>query len=110
MPRGKRSRSRRVYMRARRRYRRPGFKLPLAIVSGFIPLGVGMWNRRTQPGQIGPYVLGSLTGYVPGVGWSTQYMSEGALPILGGFIAHWVASRIGINRALGRAGIPIFRI
>lgn len=95
-------------MRTRRR--RPGAKIPLAIVAGFVPLGAGIWARKASPTTLGQYVLGSLTGYVPGQGFSTQYMAEGAMPILAGFATHWIAGRLGINRALGRAGVPLIRI
>lgn len=96
--------------RPARRHKRPGMRIPLAVVAGFIPLGVGIWNRKSQPANLGPYVLGSLTGYVPGQGFNMQYMSEGALPIAAGFIAHSLASKLGINRLLGRAGVPLVRI
>lgn len=94
----------------KRKHFRKKMTIPLGVVAGFVPLGVGIWNRKSQPGQIAPYVLGSLTGYVPGQGFSTQYMAEGAIPIAAGFITHYLASRLGINRALGRAGIPLIRI
>lgn len=84
--------------------------IPLAVVAGFIPLGAGMWSRKADPANLGKYVLGSLTGYVPGAGFNTQYMTEGALPILAGFTAHWLAGRLGINRMLGRARVPLIRI
>lgn len=84
--------------------------MPLAVVAGFLPLGTGIWTRKGTPATLGPYILGSLTGYVPGTGWNAQYMAEGALPIFAGFAAHWLAGRLGINRMLGRARIPLFRI
>lgn len=94
----------------RRKHRRAKTTIPLGIVAGFIPLGVGIWNRKSAPASIGPYVLGSLTGYVPGHGFNAGNMAEGSMPILAGFVAHWVAGRLGVNRALGRARLPLFRI
>lgn len=97
-------------MAHKKKFHKKKFTLPLSVVAGFVPLGLGIWNRKAAPATIAPYVLGSLTGYVPGVGFSTQYMTEGAIPIFAGFITHWLAGRLGINRALGRAGVPIIRI
>jgi len=96
--------------KAKKSRRRTGMKIPLAVVAGFMPLGAGIWQRKADPRALGGYVLGSLTGYQPGAGWNTQFMSEGALPILAGFTAHWLAGRLGVNRLLGRAGIPLIRI
>lgn len=106
----KRTFSRRRYFPMKRKHFHKKFTLPLGVIAGFVPLGVGIWNRKSNPSSIGGYVLGSLTGYVPGVGFNTQYMADGAMPIMAGFLAHYLAGRLGVNRALGRAGVPLIRI
>lgn len=35
---------------------------------------------------------------------------RGLAPLLAGYMVHWTASKIGINRALGRARVPIVRV
>lgn len=104
------TKTRRIYVRSKRRSGRKHMTLPLAVLAGFVPLGVGLWNRKSAPATIAPYVLGSLTGYVPGQGWNMANMTEGGLPIAAGFVAHWIAGKMGINRALGRARVPFIRI
>jgi len=37
-------------------------------------------------------------------------LAHGFGPLLGGFLIHKVASKLGVNRELGRAGVPILRI
>jgi len=51
------------------------------------------------------------TGYSPRSGqWNARGMQGGLLPLLIGFAIHWIAGKLGVNRALGRAGVPILRI
>ncbi len=94
----------------KRHHRRPGFTLPLAVVGGFMPLGVGLWNRRASATDMGNYAISSLTGYMPGQGWNAGYMKNGAGPIVLGILAHKVAGKLGVNRALAKAGVPFLRI
>jgi len=99
---------------ARRRFqkrvtRKKQFTLPLAVVAGFIPPAVGAWNRRSSPTAMGNYLLAGFTGIDNGK-FNPAALRYAALPIMGGFVAHKVASMIGINRALANARIPIIRI
>ena len=84
--------------------------IPLAVVAGFVPEAVGVWNRRNSPAEAGNFMAASLTGYMPGYGFTTVHLKNGAFPILAGFATHWVASQFGINRMLGRMGVPFIRI
>jgi hypothetical protein len=95
------------------------FSIPLAIVSGFAPL-VYTTYKHTQWNGFGGEEGGmdvfvrSLTGFSPntayGKVWEFKRMLWGAIPILGGFMVHKIAGRIGINRAIASAGIPFIRI
>lgn len=96
--------------RKRRRHSRPKFTLPVAVVAGFVPLAVGTWNRRSSATAMSQYLSGALTGYVPGQGWNPALLKDGALPIILGIMAHKVAGRLGLNRAIARAGVPFIRI
>lgn len=105
--------SRVVYRRASRpKFRRKQkFTLPVAVVSGFIPAAVGVWNRRSSPTEIGNYLQAGFTGITPGTGqFNFANLRSGLIPVVGGFMVHLLASKLGVNRAIARAGIPLVRI
>lgn len=103
-------------IRYRNRFRRGGgrrrakFSLPVAIVAGFIPPAAGVWSRRSSATAVGEFLKGAFIGLDSTGSFRPALLRDGALPVVGGFIAHMIASRLGINRALARAGIPILRI
>jgi hypothetical protein len=87
--------------------------IPLAVMAGFLPLGLQALTGFKEGGihRAGVRVTSALTGYDPDVNrWDAAYLRNGLLPIGLGFGVHWIASRVGLNRALGRAGIPLLRI
>lgn len=98
-----------------RRHHRKKFTIPLAIVAGFAPAVLDVKNNAPALGWAGSalHTTAGLIGYdtVGGsyVGWS-QMSAAGTPAILAGFVAHWIAGKIGLNRALGRAGVPLIRI
>lgn len=105
-----------VYVRSKSR-RKAGFTLPLAVVAGFAPTAAfaleGFRIGGDQGGimEAGHRLTMRLTGYEwKGGVWSMPELMKGWLPIIGGVIAHKVAGKLGINRALARAGIPFVRI
>jgi hypothetical protein len=85
--------------------------LPLAVVAGFAVPVVTSWQAQsTIDGKMKEF-LWRVTGYNANTKhWETEGLKQGALPIFAGFAAHYLASRLGINRALARAGIPFVRI
>ena len=85
--------------------------IPLAVVAGFVPIVKGVWDRRTSTSEMTRYLTVSTTGYDPvAKRWTAQYLGEGTGSILGGMAIHWAANKLGINRMLGRARIPLIRI
>lgn len=93
------------------RHSRPKMTIPLAVVAGFIPIIKGSWDRRASMTEVTRYLTVSTTGYDPvGKRWTTEFLGQGTGAILGGFAVHWLANKIGINRLLGRAKIPLIRI
>jgi len=100
------------YVRApRRRGGGKKFTLPVAVIAGLVPTVSGVYARRSSLTEMGRFVTQAWTGYDPGgSGWQASYLRWGAMPALLGFAAHGLASKLGINRAIARAGIPIFRI
>jgi hypothetical protein len=97
----------------KKRHSKPSFTLPLAAIAGFIPVAAMTYNRFTTEGPLGASdeLVARLTGYKWfNKTWNIQYLIEGLGPILVGFLVHWGVSKMGINRALGRAKVPILRI
>lgn len=104
----KRRTSRRYYSRAPRRRNR--FTLPMAIVAGFTPTGVGVWNRRNSGTEISNYLLAGYTGMNPDGTFNFANFRVGLLPVLVGTVAHKIAGMLGLNKAIARSGIPVLRV
>jgi len=105
------TRVRRYFARGRSSRRRNKITVPMAIVAGFLPTGVGIWNRRSSGQAIGDFLQAGWTGMTPGTtSFSLGNLRLGLFPALAGFAVHMVASRLGMNRAIARAGIPLLRI
>lgn len=90
------------------------FTLPLAIVAGFIPAGMDIYNNRAEgiPQSVAHTVAGLIgwdTHSGKYVGWF-QAKAAGAPGLAIGFGVHYLASKLGINRMIARAGIPLIRI
>ncbi len=107
------SRTRTVYVqRARSRRRSSGMTVPIAVLAGFMPL-VNQAIIGYQEGgitRVSDRVVASLTGYDPATQkWNAAHMVHGALPITIGIVAHKIAGRLGVNRALSQAGVPFLR-
>lgn len=96
-----------------KRSRRNGFTIPLAVIGGIVPTAAFAAEGLSVGGPMEAAKRASmrLTGYNP---WEKRwYLSEfaaGWLPILAGVVAHKLANKTGINRAIASAGIPLLRI
>lgn len=94
--------------------RKKGFTLPIAVVAGVMPGIVGPIQHTMWYGpQGGLKELGRIwTGYDYTDGsFDIWRLKWGLLPAMMGGIAHWLlGTKLGLNRMLGRAGIPIIRI
>lgn len=98
--------------RSVRRHRRKQFTIPIAVVGGFAPLALGAFGRVNEgPARVMNYVTQAMTGYDTDTGkfWYPN-MWKGMFPILLGLGVHMIASKMGINRALSRSGIPFLRV
>jgi len=85
--------------------------LPLAIIGGMLPVAAGVWARRSSGTEIANYLQAGFTGITPGTGtFNIANLRLGIFPIMTGFIVHAIAGRLGANRALGRARLPLIRI
>jgi len=113
MAKAKTTRRRRYFTRKVSRHRK-SFTLPVAVVAGFMPAINGVWNRRSSLNDISNYLFQSFTGITPGATGTSAFqfsnLMGGLIPVIAGFVAHGVASKLGVNRAIARTGIPFIRI
>lgn len=115
LARPRRFRTRTRYVRAVG-HRAKKMTLPLAMLAGFVPLG----GRLFTAGKL--LAKGDYDGagryaslYVAGWDVNDKKFRPSALvnswaPLVAGMMMHKVANRLGVNRAIASAGIPIIRI
>lgn len=93
--------------------RRNNMTFPVAVIAGFIP-GITRSLVHLQAGGftgLANEMSRIYLGYdMPTGKWQPYLMWYGFAPIVLGLIVHRVASMIGVNRALARARIPLFRV
>ena len=108
--------STRVVTRYVKRARRKasGMTLPVAVIAGFAPIAI-----HTLEGYKAGGVKGALndlsaytTGYVPADGqWKPAHLVEGMGPVILGIMVHkYVGGKMGVNRMLTSAGVPLVRL
>lgn len=104
--------------------RRVGFKVPIAVVAGFIPgltdaFGHGRPFNDGSGDSVSDVLIGSYTGYQTpgsrkysgGKAFSTWRLGYGLYPLLAGFAVHKiVGGMLGVNRMLGAAKVPYIRL
>jgi hypothetical protein len=88
--------------------------IPLAIVGGFVPMGSDLVSAYKVGGieaMLGHVSL-CTTGYDPADGkWKPMFAAKYLYgPVLLGAFVHKAANRLGINRMLASAGVPLLRI
>lgn len=93
--------------------KRQSVTIPMGIVGGFAVPVVHAYDAN----KIGGIKAGiadfskSMSGFDPYTGaFAVQNMKMGFVPVMTGFAVHQIASAVGINRMLGRAGVPLIRI
>lgn len=95
--------------------KKQGFTIPLAIVAGFAPAVIDVIDNVPNfglPGSImhtGAGLIGYDTVSKKYTGWN-QAKAAGICPLIMGFVVHYAASKLGVNRMIARAGIPFVRI
>jgi hypothetical protein len=93
--------------------RRSQMSLPIAVVAGFVPLASNALRDYQQGGLdlLGTGLTWRLTGYNQmSKRFDLSGLSSGLLPILLGIGVHKLAGRLGVNRAIANAGIPLLRL
>jgi len=88
--------------------------VPVAVLAGLSVPALFLWNNSLKTGDIKQTANSAaaiFTGFNPQGGWwDWKYLNSGLFPVLGGFMVHKLASRLGVNRALAQAGVPFIRI
>jgi len=108
-------RGRTVYVsRGRARSRRAAMTIPVALAAGFVPMIADIVSAYKIGGTeaAAGHVSLCTTGYDPADGkWKPMFAFQHLYgPLLAGVLVHKLAGRLGINRALSRAGIPLLRV
>lgn len=98
----------------RARHRKTGFTLPLAVIAGLGVPAMDLWQNSLHTGDLNRTAITAsaiFTGYNPEAKvWDMAYLKRGLLPVVAGLLAHKMASKLGVNRAIAQAGIPFVRI
>lgn len=105
----------------KRWYHKPKMTIPLAIVAGFIPGVSNVVTHFKNDGIEGAgaeasriflgYASTNKYGYNDKIGFHPYLLKYGTLPVVAGFMAHWlIGGKLGVNRMLGRMGIPLVRL
>lgn len=94
--------------------RRSQMTIPVAAIMGFAPLAYDAYDGFKRGGLPGvmQHSVRDLTGYDTGDGkWKAEFLMRGMGPILLGLVVHkFVGGRLGLNRTLAAAGVPLLRI
>jgi len=107
------------YPRRWAKRRRRGFTLPIAAVggaaAGFVintPWGGSPVSKAMAGDWKGAFdaIIINYTGINTNTGAWDPMQAKGAWAAIAGILMHIAASRLGVNRALGRARVPILRI
>lgn len=97
----------------KKRRRKNSTTLPLAVVAGLV---AGLYTPATylMSGDIKNtmrFTSRNYTGYDPMEGrFYAGDIKKGLVPLMVGGVIHKVAGKIGINRVIGKAGVPFIRI
>lgn len=97
----------------RRRNGVKGMTIPVALMVGFLPITLEAINGAQRGGWKGMahQVAYSFTGWDTDTRtWEQSRLKGGLYPVLIGMGVHWIADKMGVNRALQRAKMPILRI
>ena len=97
-----------------RRHSKRKFTLPLAIVAGMTPYIFHEYDLYHNKGGLGTMLQYASKPFVPIDPFTGKFdtcdLKWGLIPLSVGVGVHVVANKLGINRAIARAGIPFIRI
>lgn len=101
--------------------RKKQMTLPISVVAGFAPGLSRLWTHFQNPGLHGASngieALGIEAGRIylgydsRDGSWNGALMTLGTYPAIGGVLVHkFIGGKLGVNRMLASAGIPIIRL
>jgi len=99
--------------KAKRRHSRGGFTVPVAVLAGFGPLVADVVHGYQTGGLASASndLLANVSGYdARSKTWDFGLLARGMGPVVAGILVHKFAGKLGINRALSKAGVPFLRI
>lgn len=102
-----------------RRRHKTGFTVPISIVAGFAPGLSTVWSHKAGgPAEMAAeasrvymgYASTNQYGYNDTIGFHPYLLKYGTLPVVMGVLAHkFIGGKLGLNRMIAKAGIPILR-
>jgi hypothetical protein len=100
--------------KSKKKHGKTPFSVSLAVIGGLAVYGSNIYYLGARnEGLAGAtrIAVAGLTGYdTYDKKWHMNHLSMGMVPIALGVVAHRVASMLGVNRMIARAGIPFVRI
>lgn len=97
-----------------RHHRRGGMTIPVSLIGGLMPMAADIISATRVGGMEAALGHVSLctTGYDPADGkWKPGFALQKLYgPMFVAMMVHKLAGRLGINRMLGKARVPLFRI
>lgn len=100
--------------KAKTHRRKAGFTLPVAVIAGMAPIALHTMNGYKSGGISGALndLSAYTTGYVPADNqWKAAHLIEGMGPVVAGILVHkYIGGKLGVNRMLANAGVPLVRI
>ena len=114
---GSRKMAKKTVSRKKRKFTVPG-ALVGGVALGFVIKPAPNWDSPYEAAKRGAFDIAiknyatNMIGYRDDTGaiFDTKIGMKGLKALIGGFVIHKVASVVGLNRALGRAGVPYLRI
>lgn len=98
----------------KKKHRRKQFTLPVAAIAGFAPIAIHTYQGFKAGGLAGGLndLSAYTTGYVPVDNkWKAAHLVEGMTPVIvGGLVHKYIGGRLGVNRMLASAGVPVIRL
>lgn len=101
-------------MATKKKHHRKQFTIPMAVIGGFAPIMVKGLKGYQSGGATG--LLQEVTAYSTGYHialkqWQPKLLIEGMTPVIvGGLVHKFIGGKLGINRMLANAGVPVLRL
>ena len=96
-------------------HRKKSFTLPIAVVAGFVPPAIDLldtWRGTSEgPKAVAIEACRIFTGLdYWSMQWQPTRLKWGLFPVVGGVLVHKLANKLGVNRLLAQAGVPVIRV